>query len=133
MSNIYQEIWDADQSESGVTPVLDTANTSALTQGFVKVNSKLNSEDITLRVLPELVIPDHKKQTYNLCRALFDNYALPERDEDLDTAQEREEIHNMLHAIVDSAPMLVARDYPLIHSISRFSKKHEIRRNVSIL
>ncbi len=111
MSNIYQEIWDADQSESGITPVLDTTDTSALTQGFVKVNSQLNSENQNLRVLPEVVIPDHKKHTYDLCRALFNNYALPERDEDLDTPHEREEIHNMVHAMVDSAPMLVARDY----------------------
>ena len=111
MSNIYQEIWDADQSESGVIPVLDTTDTRALTEGFVKVNSQLDSENQKLRVLPEVIIPDHKRRTYDLCRALFDNYALSERDEDLDTAQEREEIHNMLQAMVDSAPMRVARDY----------------------
>ena len=111
MSNIYQEIWDADQSESGIVAVLDTTDTNALTQGFVKVNSKLNSEDRDLRVLPEVIIPDHKRRTYDLCRTLFDNYALRERDQDLDTEQEREEVHDLVHGMVDSAPMQVARDY----------------------
>ena len=111
MSNIYQEIWDADQSESGIVAVLDTTDTNALTQGFVKVNSKLNSEDCDLRVLPEVIIPDHKRRTYDLCRTLFDNYALRERDQDLDTEQEREEVHDLVHGMVDSAPMQVARDY----------------------
>lgn len=111
MSNIYQEIWDADQSGSGIVPVLDTTDTRALTQGFVKVNSQMNSDDDELRVLPDAAIPDHKQRTYVLCRTLFDNYALAEHDEDIDTAQEREEIHDLVQAIVDSAPMQVARDY----------------------
>ena len=79
--------------------------------GFVKVNSNLEVDASDLRVLPEAVIPDSKKRTYDLCRALFDNYALAERDEEHDTPEEREEVHNFVHTIIDTAPMQVAREY----------------------
>lgn len=108
--DIYQKIWKADQSESGVVPILDTeaGDTSV---GYVKANQNLGAQDSSLRVLPEAVIPDSKRRTYDLCRELFDNYALPERDEEYDTAVEREEVHDLVHAIVDTAPMQVAREY----------------------
>ena len=41
--DIYQKIWDADQSESGIVPMLDTESGDATT-GYVKVNSKLDSQ-----------------------------------------------------------------------------------------
>ena len=110
MSNIYQQIWDADQSESGIQPILDTESGDQ-TVGFVKVNSNLNVEDPHLRVLPEVIIPDTKRRTYDLCRVLFDNYALSERDEELETPAEREEIHDLVHGAVNTAPMQVAREY----------------------
>lgn len=110
MSNIYQKIWDADQSENGIPPILDT-ETGDSAAGFVKVNCKLDVTQPDLKVLTEVVIPESKRRTYNLCRVLFDNYALRERDEELETAQEREEIHDLVHAMVDTAPMQVARDY----------------------
>ncbi|MEO1527519.1 MAG: hypothetical protein AAFX06_18985 [Planctomycetota bacterium] len=110
MDNIYQQIWNADQSENGITPILDSeeGNPSA---GFVKVNSHLDVESPDLKVLPEAVIPDSKKRTYDLCRVLFDNYALAERDEEFDSPEEREEVHNFVHEIIDTAPMQVAREY----------------------
>ncbi len=79
MTDIYQQIWDADQSESGVVPLLDTADGNPLA-GYAKVNTHLQAGDKSLRVLPDVLIPDHKKRTYDLCRELFDNFALPERD-----------------------------------------------------
>ncbi|BBO89722.1 lamin tail domain-containing protein [Desulfosarcina ovata] len=110
MADIYQQIWDADQSGSGVRPILDTESGDPST-GFVKVNSRLTATDRDLRVLTETVIPESKRRSYELCRVLFDNYALPERDEEQETAQEREEVHDLVHAMVDTPPMLVARDY----------------------
>lgn len=110
MTDIYQRIWDADQSESGIRPILDTAAGDPST-GFVKVNSNLDSTDRELRVLTEAVIPESKRRTYDLCRALFDNYALPERDEELETPEEREEVHDLVQAMVDTAPMRVAREF----------------------
>ncbi len=110
MKDIYQQIWNADQAESGIMPILDTTIGDP-TVGFVKVNSNLGATDGELQVLPEVVLPDSKKRTYDLCRALFDNYALAEKDLETETPEEREEIHDMVHGMVDTAPMLVAREY----------------------
>jgi hypothetical protein len=110
MIDIYQQIWDADQASAGVQPILDTMTGDPQT-GFVKVNSNLNEQDQDLRVLPEAVIPDSKSYTYDLCRRLFDNYALSERDVEFETPEEREEVHNLVQAMVDTAPMEVAREY----------------------
>ncbi len=110
MTDIFQQIWDADQSDAGVQPMLDTGDGDP-TVGFVKVNTNLNAADKDLRVLPEAVIPDSKRHTYDLCHRLFDNYALPERDEEDETPEEREEVHDLVHAMVDTAPMQVAREY----------------------
>jgi poly(U)-specific endoribonuclease len=110
MTDIYQQIWDADQVSAGVQPILDTMTGDPQT-GYVKVNSNLNDYDRDLRVLPEAVIPAPKKHTYDLCRRLFDNYALSERDVEVETPEEREEIHNLVQAMVDTAPMEVAREY----------------------
>jgi hypothetical protein len=108
--NIYQEIWDADQAGAGVRPILDTdAGDDAA--GFVKVNTHLGADNRELKVLTALVIPESKRRTYDLCRALFDNYALPEKDEELDTPEEREEVHALVQAMIDTPPMQVARDY----------------------
>jgi poly(U)-specific endoribonuclease len=110
MIDIYQQIWDADQASAGVQPLLDTMTGDPQT-GFVKVNSNLNEQNQDLRVLPEAVIPGSKSHTYDLCRHLFDNYALSERDVEIETPEEREEIHNLVQAMVDTAPMEVAREY----------------------
>ncbi len=110
MSDVYQEIWNADQSGAGLPAMLDSeAGDRAL--GFVKVNSKLEESDPSARVLPEVFIPEHKMPTYALCRELFDNYALAERAEEIDTPEEREEVHDLVHAVADTAPMQVARDF----------------------
>lgn len=107
--SIYQEIWDADQSGSGVPAILPGVAGNPDT-GFVRVAAQA-SGDPDFRVLPEVVIPAAKLRSYELVRALFDNYALAERDPETETPQEREEIHNLLALIVDSAPMQVARRY----------------------
>jgi poly(U)-specific endoribonuclease len=114
MANIYQQIWDADQTGSGVRPVFDNKTLSNEDQaaGYVKVNSKLDtSTDRDLRVLTEVNIPASKIRTYDLCRQLFENYALDQQDVEVETPEEREEIHNLLQAIVDTPPMQVARTY----------------------
>jgi len=108
--NIYQEIWDADQTGSGVKPILADGVAGDPDQGYVKV-SPIATGEPDFKVLPEVVIPESRKRTYNLVRELFDNYALDERDPEVETPQEREEVHNLLSAVVDSAPMQVARKY----------------------
>ncbi|SFB28568.1 lamin tail domain-containing protein [Azotobacter beijerinckii] len=107
--NIYQQIWDADQTGSGIKPILaGTGGDPA--HGYVKVSPEA-SGDANTKVLAEVVIPASKSRTYDLVRALFDNYALDERDPENETAHEREEVHNLLAAVVDTAPMQVARRY----------------------
>jgi hypothetical protein len=67
--------------------------------------------DRDFKVMPEVVIPESKARTYKLVRALFDNYALDEKDPEVETPQEREEVHNLLTAIIDTPAMQVARRY----------------------
>jgi len=110
MQDIYQRIWEADQNENGIQPILDT-QTGNPEKGYVKVNSNLNQQNEDLRVLSDLHIPENKKQTYLLGLKLFDNFALSERAEEIDTAEERTEVHDFVDAIIDTAPMQVARAY----------------------
>ncbi len=107
--DIYQEIWNADQSGSGVKPILDS-EIGDPAQGYVKVAASADGGP-DFKVLTEVVIPESKMRTYRLVTALFDNYALPERAPEVETQAERDEIHAFLSAIVDSPPMLVARRY----------------------
>lgn len=108
MADIYQEIWDADQSANGVQPITDATNGHA-DRGYVVVASGGTSKDF--RLLSEVVIPDSKKHTYELVTALFDNYSLSESDPEVETQQERDEVHDLLQAVIDTAPMQVARRY----------------------
>lgn len=110
--DIYQQIWDADQSGNGVKPILAGTGDAPET-GYVRV---VNTDGPgtpagDLKVLSKVVIPEHKKTTYDLVRALFDNYVLDEREAEVETPEERAEVHELLEAIVDSAPMQVARAY----------------------
>jgi hypothetical protein len=111
--DIYQRIWDADQAGSGIQPVISPADGSP-DRGFVQVNTVDPDNPAALasfKVLGDPVIPAAKKRTYDLVRRLFDNYALAERDPEVETADEREEVHDLLAGIVESPPMQVAREY----------------------
>ena len=111
MPDIYQKIWTTDQEHNGVEAMLSDRKGNAL-QGYAKVHVDLDtSRDPDLRVLPEVIIPEAKMESYRLCRRLFNNYALPEADLESDTATERTERHEFVEAILDSPPMRVARSY----------------------
>ena len=73
MTDIYQQIWDADQTGSGV-PALGSDSQGDDNTGYVRVSSGPASKD--LRILSQVVIPTHKQKTYDLVTRLFDNYAL---------------------------------------------------------
>lgn len=108
--SIYQEIWDADQSGNGVRPIL--ASQAGDTQaGYVKVAIQRAAGEPDTKVLPEVVIPTRKMTTYDCVRALFDNYMLDEQAVEIETPEERTEVHNLLEAVIDTAPMQVARAY----------------------
>jgi hypothetical protein len=107
--SIYQEIWDADQAGAGVKPILGTDQGDPAV-GYVQVATVRGpGEDV--KILQNVVIPPAKLRTYNLVRTLFDNYALAEPDRENETPQEREEVHDLLTAVIDTPPMEVARAY----------------------
>ena len=111
MADIYQEIWTADQEGSGLMPSFDRNELSSH-EGYVLLNSRLGKENVPdLRVIEDISIPESKRETYNLCRRLFNNYALPERDREVDTPIERTERHEFIEAIRNTSPMQIARDY----------------------
>lgn len=92
MADIHQQIWDADQSGNGLQAIdSDTVGDEAT--GFVRVASGPASEE--LRILSQVVIPAHKQRTYDLVRRLFDNYALSEAEHEVETQEERDEVHEL--------------------------------------
>lgn len=111
MSDIYQTLWSIDQAGNGLPPILSgQAGDTAV--GFVEVDPNwATSTDPDFQLMPNVEIPASKAATYELCRKLFNNYALPERDEETDTPQERTERHNFVEAIIATDVMEAARDY----------------------
>ena len=111
MPDIYQQIWSADQDNNGLEALLSNQSGDA-GQGFVKVNADMvSSRNPDFRLIPEVSIPSAKRESYELCRKLFNNYALPEADFESDSLVERAERHEFVEAISNSAPMQVAREY----------------------
>lgn len=107
MSDIYQQIWDADQQGNGVEAILD-GSSGDQKRGYVKVAQGSGPD---FKIISEVHIPPQKQKTYDLVTQIFDNYALDERDQEIETPEEREEIHNLLQVLVDTPPMQVARNY----------------------
>lgn len=110
--DIYQQIWNADQTGNGVQPLLP-GQAADQARGHVRVVASSDGvEDLAAhKVLTDVAIPDSKAITYQRVRALFDNYALDEQDREDETPQERQEAHDLLDAVIDTPPMQVARAY----------------------
>ncbi len=103
---IWQRIWDADQAERGIPAILaDQRGDPAV--GFVRVDEAPDAAP-GHRLFSEVVIPDEKRLTYDLCRALFDNYRLDQTKAEETTPAEAQEMLALLDAITDSAPMRLA-------------------------
>lgn len=106
--DIYQQIWDADQTGSGIPAILPDGVKDA-SVGYVVVDeSGDNSEHV---VFPEVNIPESKLATYKLCEKLLNNYALSQTQPEENTAEEIEEVQTFLNTILNSPPMKVARQY----------------------
>jgi hypothetical protein len=104
---IYQRIWDADQSASGI-PAIAPGQTGDPARGFVRVDEAA-AVDPEHRVFVEVQIPEHKRRSYDLCKTLFDNYRLDQSKPEDNRPEEAREILDLLDVITDSAPMAVAR------------------------
>ena len=107
--DVYQRIWDADQAASGIAAIA-VGETRDPAQGFVKVDER-GGRDPQHRLFAEVHIPAHKRRTYNLCKALFDNYRLDQSRPEDNRPEEAREILELLEAIADSAPIAAAREH----------------------
>jgi poly(U)-specific endoribonuclease len=106
---VYQRIWDADQAGRGI-PALAAGSVGDARRGYVKVDLPAG-RDPEHRLFAEVHIPDHKRLSYDLCRALFDNFRLDQTKVEDTTPAEARETLALLDAIARSAPMRVARDH----------------------
>ncbi len=99
----YQRVWDADQGHRGVPAILaDERGDKSI--GFARVDER-GGRNTDHRVIAEVSIPEVKRGTYDLSKALFDNYRLDQtKREDTDQAEAREMLA-LLEMITDSAPM----------------------------
>ena len=79
-------------------------------QGFVKVDKRAG-RDPEHRLFAEVHIPAHKRRSYDLCKALFDNYRLDQTKPENNRPEEAREILALLEALTDSAPMAAAREH----------------------
>jgi hypothetical protein len=106
-SAIYQRIWDADQAASGI-PAIAAGEAGDPARGFVAVDERA-TRDPDHRLFAEVRIPEPKRRTYDLCKALFDNYRLDQSKPEDNRPEEAREILELLGAVADSAPMAAAR------------------------
>jgi poly(U)-specific endoribonuclease len=115
---IWQRIWDADQAERGVPAILGGEAGEQAT-GFVRVDEQAEASPAH-RLFAEVQIPEHKRLTYDLCKALFDNYRLDQTKGEEITPAEAQETLSLLDAITDSAPMRLA----LAHVEARLGRSY---------
>jgi poly(U)-specific endoribonuclease len=108
-AEIYQRIWDADQAANGIPAIAADAAGDA-ERGFVKVDEGAGA-DPEHRLFAEVRIPERKRRTYDLCKALFDNYRLDQTKGEDNRPEEAREILALLEAVADSAPMAAAREH----------------------
>ncbi|HSA81572.1 MAG TPA: hypothetical protein VLE23_12195 [Geminicoccaceae bacterium] len=108
-AGVYQRIWDADQAGRGI-PAIATGSPGDERRGYVKVDLAAG-RDPGHRLFPEVHIPDHKRLSYDLCAALFDNYRLDQTKVEETTPAEAQETLALIDATTGSAPMRIARDH----------------------
>jgi len=122
-SKIYQDIWDADQSMNGITAITSSMFSSSSTNsstttfsdkhGYVVVQEPENWDgNKDLHVISKLVLPQAKQSTYNLVKALFDNYTLNQKKpEHAHTTEQKKEVKDFIDGIKATAPMVLARKF----------------------
>lgn len=109
MTNIYQQIWDADQQENGLPAITPSGNKDS-SRGYVVVDEQTGASGEHV-LFPQVYIPEHKQDSYNLCKHLFNNYTLNQTKAEINTPEEDAEVHALLEAVIETKPMTVARQY----------------------
>lgn len=109
--SIYQEIWNADQQQNGI-PAIRKSDLLSLKDesiGFAVIDEEASGKDV--RVISEVVIPDSKRKTYDLCVSLFDNYILDPGLRENITTEESIEEREFIKAIIPTKPLQIAKDF----------------------
>ena len=108
---IYQDVWDADQEENGIRALRkkDQSNLKDEAVGYVIVDEEVSGDDAN--VISEVFIPPAKRETYDLCERLFDNYILNPGIREIVTEGESLEERNFIRAIIPTKPMQVAKEF----------------------
>lgn len=112
-SKIYQQVWDADQNGNGV-PTIRPSQRRNKDVGYVVVDEPTGEwdGDRDRRIHPEVFIPPKKRSTYDLMKALFDNYTLDQsKPETPQTDEEKAEVKAFIDAILDTEPMQIAKRF----------------------
>jgi poly(U)-specific endoribonuclease len=118
--DVYQRIWDLDQAANGV-PAISAEQDGDRARGFVKVDERAGGGP-EHRLFAEVHIPPHKRPSYDLCKALFDNYRLDQTKREDNRPEEAREILALLEAVADSAPMAAAREHVEARDGTRYSR-----------
>ncbi|WP_462411711.1 hypothetical protein [Neobacillus sp. Marseille-QA0830] len=106
--DIYRAIWEADMTGNGIRPIT-AADCGNQDEGYVIVDLECFSPEH--RVFKEVVIPDRKKQSYQLVEQLFDNYNLNHYGREKNTTAESNEVKEFLQMAIDSPPVKMAKNY----------------------
>ncbi len=113
--DIYQTIWNADlEAGAGIRAYIAGTVLSAEQKaaGYILVNESPSGGQIEdHQLLPEVVIPEAKKASYDRVAALFNNYVLDQTKEDDLLPEESGEVQIFLSEAVKSASHLVAREF----------------------
>ncbi|MDA2178615.1 hypothetical protein PDN34_18620 [Bacillus cereus] len=113
MSNIYQEIWDADMRGNGIKATFNKEDVD-IQKGYVlveptKVRGKEEKQNHML--LKEVVIPENKKNSYDLVEKLFNNFYLDPHLREDNTVEEQQEVDALLKHAIQSEPMKICRTF----------------------
>lgn len=110
LTNIYQQIYDADISSASGLPAVVAGEPTSDSVGYVLVTEAEQVSSVQ-DVISEVHIPASKQRSYQLAEALFDNYDLNSAIPDDITTEEAAEVDELLHYVVGSEPMVLARKY----------------------
>jgi poly(U)-specific endoribonuclease len=108
--DIFQQIWDADQTFAGVKAILaGTAITADLqSAGYVVVDPDAVGDQ---ELIKDVLIPDAKKKVYDLVSILFDKFNLDQTKPDPNTPAEQAEVNDLIQFVFKSAPLALARSF----------------------
>ena len=112
MSDIYQQIWDADQKHCGLKAVKkgDIIDATTQSQGYVVVDEKKDA-GTDHQLIAEVFIPASKAESYARVTTLFNNYTLDQTKPEINNPEESKEVQEFIEAVYQSPPMQVAREY----------------------